>query len=146
MRRKLIYVLASIAAALVWAFACQDSMAEVVLSGTPDRLVLRANDATIGEAVAALRSASELEIDLKGSSPHRLAGVYAGSMRQVLSRLLKDENYVMRSTPGRITIRLLTAGGSERSAVAAPAGPPPGPGSRLIALRRGDLKRTDSNP
>ena len=38
---------------LAWCLSCRRSEAEVCLSGTPDRIVLQTNDATIVEILAA---------------------------------------------------------------------------------------------
>ena len=131
------------ALAVVLAFSCQCGVAEVLLSGTRDRMVLQADDATIPEALAALRGANQLQIDLTGSSTRKLTGRYSGSLRQVLTRLLKGEDYVMRSTADGISIHLFGANSLDRSA---PPAPPASQGSRLIALRQGVLKRTNESP
>jgi hypothetical protein len=56
-----------------------------------------------------------------------------------LSRLLMGEDYVLRSDSDGISIRLL--GNSAADSSAAPSNLPAAPGSRLVALRQGQLKR-----
>jgi hypothetical protein len=133
------------AAALIWALSCQCCAAEVRLSGTADRMVLQANDASIGEVVDALRSAFDLPIEVSGDSPRRLTGRYSGSVRQVLLRLLQNEDYVTRFAPDRVSIRLVGVSAAAAHAAAA-SSPPAWQGSRLIALRQGKLKRTGESP
>jgi hypothetical protein len=43
------------------------------------RVVLQTNDATMAEIIAALRSAFDLEVTLKGATARKFTGVYSGS-------------------------------------------------------------------
>jgi hypothetical protein len=133
--------------ALAWALGsqCGSAAAEVRLSGTLDRMTLQANDATVGEILDEMRAAFHVDIDLRGDSARRMTGRYSGSARQVLSRVLKGEDYVVRFGPDRISIRLLGASAADRRAAVATATglPQTWEGSRLVALRQGKLKRTD---
>ena len=140
MRRKPA-LLARIATALllVWCLSCGRSEAEVRLSGTPDRIVLQASDATMAEILTALRVSFDVEVKLSGATVRRFTGVYSGSVRRVLSRLLAGEDYVVRSTADGISIRLL--GKSEADGAAVASSLPAAPGSRLVALRQGRVKR-----
>jgi hypothetical protein len=141
MRRKPALLLQIATVLLVaWCLSCGRSEAEVRLSGTPDRIVLQANDATIVEILAALRTSFDVEVKFSGATVRRFTGIYSGSVRRVLSRLLAGEDYVVRSTADSISIRLL--GKSEADAAAAPSSlPAAAPGSRLVALRQGRVKR-----
>ena len=115
---------------VAWCLSCGRSEAEVRLSGTPDRIVLQTNDATIVEILAALRASLDVEVKFSGATARRFTGVYSGSVRRVLSRLLTGEDYV----------RLL--GKSEADGAAVPSNlPAAAPGSRLVALRQGRVKR-----
>ena len=125
---------------VAWCLSCGRSEAEVRLSGTPDRIVLQTNDATIVEILAALRTSFDVEVKFSGATARRFSGVYSGSVRRVLSRLLAGEDYVVRSTADGISIRLL--GKSEADTAAVPSSlPAAAPGSRLVALRQGRVKR-----
>ena len=138
--RKLFLPQFATAALLAWCLSCGGSAAEVHLSGTQDRVVLQTQDATMPEIFAALRSAFDLEVKLKGATARKFTGVYTGSVRQVLSRLLMGEDYVLRSASDGISIRLL--GKSEADSSAAPSNLQSATqGSRLVALRQGRLKR-----
>jgi hypothetical protein len=130
----------AMAALLTWCLSCGGGAAEVRLSGTQGRVVLESHDATIEEILTALRSTFDLEVKLKGATARKFTGVYTGSARDVLSRLLMGEDYVLRSDSDGISIRLL--GNSAADSSVAPSNLPAGaPGSRLVALRQGQLKR-----
>jgi hypothetical protein len=128
------------AALLAWCLSCGGGAAEVRLSGTQDRVVLQTQDATMPEIFAALRTAFDLEVKLKGATARKFTGVYTGSVRQVLSRLLMGEDYVLRSASDGISIRLLGKNVADSSA--APSSLLSATqGSRLVALRQGRVKR-----
>ena len=128
------------AAFLAWCLSYGDCAAEVHLSGRQDRIVLQTHDATIEEILSALRSTFDLEVKLKGGTARKFTGIYTGSEREVLSRLLKGSDYVLRSDSDGISIRLV--GNSAADSFAAPSNlPSAAPGSRLVALRQGKLKR-----
>lgn len=119
------------------------AQAEVRLSGTPDRIVLTTNDATMAEILAALRTAFDIAVTLKGATARKFTGTYIGSPSQVLSRVLKGEDYVLRTAPDGISIRLL--GQSASDSATASSGQAASQGSRLVALRQGQIKRTGAN-
>jgi hypothetical protein len=130
----------AMAALLTWCLSCGDGAAEVRLSGTQGRVVLETHDATIEEILTALRSTFDLEVKLEGATARKFTGVYTGSARHVLSRLLMGEDYVLRSDSDGINIRLL--GNSAADSSAAPSNlPSAAPVSRLVALRQGQVKR-----
>jgi len=129
------------AALLAWCLSCGPSVAEVRVSGTPERVVLRANDATLMDIVAALRTAFDLELKLNGATARKFTGMYSGSVRQVLSRLLSGEDYVLRSASDGMSIILLGTSVSDSTA-ARSAQITQAYGSRLVALRQGRLRRT----
>jgi hypothetical protein len=141
MRRKPA-LLPQFATALLLALclSCGRSEAEVRFSGTPDRIVLQTSDATLAEILAALRSSFDVEVKLSGATARRFTGVYSGSVRRVLSRLLAGEDYVVYSAADGISIRLLGKGEADGAAVPSSL-PAAAPGSRLVALRQGRVKR-----
>jgi hypothetical protein len=139
-KRKPLLLRPATAAFLAWCLSCGGSAAEVRLSGTQDRVVLQTHDATIEEILTALRSTFDLEVKLKGATARKFTGVYTGSARHVLSRLLMGEDYVLRSDSDGISIRLVGNSAADNSA--APSNlPSAAPGSRLVALRQGQVKR-----
>jgi hypothetical protein len=97
MRRKPFLPQLAAAVLLALCLSCERSAAEVRLSGTSDRIVMQTNGATIPEILAALRSAFDLEVKLKGATARTFTGEYSGTVRQVLSRLLAGEDYILRS-------------------------------------------------
>jgi hypothetical protein len=126
---------------LAWCLSCERGAAEVHLSGTLDRFVLQAHDATMPEILDAVRSAFDLDVTLKGASARKFTGTYSGSVRQVLSRLLAGENYVLRHAAEGTSIILLGTSALD-SSVARSAVLPAAQSSRLVALRQGRIKRT----
>ncbi len=135
MRRKPLLPRLGTAVLLAWCLSCGHGAAEVRLSGTPGRIVLQTKDATMAEILAVLRSAFDLEVKLKGSTGRRFTGVYSGSLRQVLSRLLTGENYVIGSAADGMSIVLLSKNAAQGTA-RQPAPLPPAYGSRFVALRQ----------
>lgn len=141
MRRKIFIPQLATAALLAWCLSAGPSAAEVRLSGTPDHIVLRTSDATMPEILAALQSAFDLEVKFQGTTARRFTGTYFGSVRQVLSRLLAGEDYVLRAAADGIVVRLLGKSASDSAAIPSSL-PAAAQGSRLVALRQGRIKRT----
>lgn len=140
MRCKPFLLHIAMALLFAWCLSSESAEAAVRLSGTVERIILTTNDATIAEILAALRAAFYVEMTLKGATARKFTGTYIGSPRQVLSRLLRGEDYVLRSTSDGISIRLL--GMSESDSVAAPSDlVAASQGSRLVALRLGQIRR-----
>jgi hypothetical protein len=139
MRRKPFLPEIAMAVLLAWCLSGEHAEAEVRLSGTPDRVVLTTDDATIAEILTALRTAFDTAVTLKGATARKFTGTYIGSPSQVLSRVLKGEDYILRSASDGISIRLL--GKSASDSAPAASGPAASQGSRLVALRQGQLKR-----
>jgi hypothetical protein len=99
----------TLAASLLLACAAPAlAAAEVRFSGSADQLVLTAKNATMSEIVSGLQSALNCKITLKGSTNQQFTGTYSGSVRHVLTRLLKGANYVM--SPDRDQIRIVLIG------------------------------------
>jgi hypothetical protein len=111
------------------------SAAEVRLSGTQDRIVMQTNGATIPEILAALRSAFDLEVKLKGATARTFTGEYSGPVHQVLSRLLAGEDYILRSDSEGMSIVLIGKSAADNAARWSGL-PPAAPGSRLDATRQ----------
>jgi hypothetical protein len=139
MQRKPLLPQLTMIVVLAWCLSCGPSAAEVRLSGTPGHIVLQANDATMPDILAALRSAFDLDVKPKGTTARRFTGVYSGSVRQVLSHLLRGEDYVLRSTADGVSVFLFGASASDSTARF--GSPAAAPGSRLVALRQGLVKR-----
>jgi hypothetical protein len=136
MRHKSFLPQLATAALLAWCVSCAESAAEVRVSGTPDRIVLQASEATMPEILAALQSTFDLQVTLKGGTARQLTGAYSGSLRQVLSRILRGEDYVLRSTSDGMSIILFGSSAADSTVVRGPMPLPAAPGSRLVALRQ----------
>lgn len=100
-------------------FACARAGAEVQISGTEDKFVLRAKNAAIGEIVSGIQSTLNVRVQLAGSTARLFTGAYAGSLRRVLSRLLEGEDYIISPAAEGVTIVLLDRNGGARNAAAA---------------------------
>lgn len=100
--------------------ACVRADAEVQVSGTEDKVVLRATNATIGEIVSGIRSTLNVRVQLTGSTARQFTGAYAGSLRRVLSHLLDGEDYIISpAADGMIIVFLDRNGGTRNAATAA---------------------------
>jgi hypothetical protein len=91
--------------------------AEADFSGTKDHVVLQARDATIAEVLSGIQSAFNLRVQLTGSTERQFTGTYAGTLRQVLSRLLDGEDYIIGPAPDGIRIILPSSTTAGRSTV-----------------------------
>jgi hypothetical protein len=72
--------------------------ADVKVSGDADALRIEASDASLEEVLAALGRNSGLRYRYPANFSHSVSGTYAGSLRQVLSRLLQGYNFVVESS------------------------------------------------
>lgn len=144
MQRKPLLLQIVMTLLLTWCLSGESAEAQVCLSGTPERVVLTTNDATLAEILTELRSVFDVEIKLQGGTARKFTGTYIGSVRQVLSRLLRGEDYVLRSTAEGIGMLLLGMSASN-SAAAPPSLVAASQGSRLVALRQGRVRRKGDN-
>jgi len=120
MKTRLRRLLQSVALSVVLAgVATVGSGAEVQLSGTQDKVVLRANNATIGEILSGIQSTFNIRVQLAGSTARQFTGAYAGPLRRVLSRLLDGEDYIISSAAEGMTIVLLDRKSGAPTTVAA---------------------------
>jgi hypothetical protein len=140
MRRKPFIPRIAMTLLLGWYLGGERAEAEVRLSGTPDRVVLTTNDATIAEILYALRSAFHVEVKLQGATARKFTGVYSGPVRQVLSRLLTGDNYIFHFASDGMSILLLGRSAADNTAVLSSlvAGSQV---SRLVALRQEQTKK-----
>ncbi len=105
-------MLRRVAATLILACAAPAlAAAEVRITGNIDHSVLVAKNATMSEIVYGMQSVLNCKITLKGLTKQHFSGIYSGSARQVLTRLLRGADYVMFSDRDQITIVLGGADG-----------------------------------
>lgn len=109
----------AVAAALTALCGIAAARAEVQVSGTADTFVVRAKTATLMDVVAGLEAASHARIELKGATSRQFTGIYAGSLQEVLARLLVGIDHIVHTAPDRITIVLMTPDAGHPAAVAA---------------------------
>jgi hypothetical protein len=101
---------------VAWSMGCGHSAAEVLLSGSQDRIVMQTSDATLAEVLAAFRSALALEVKLTGTTARKYTGAYSGSVHQVLLRLLAEEDYILSSDAEGMSIYLVGKSASDSTA------------------------------
>jgi len=80
--------------------------AEVQVSCTADHVVVRTKGATLAEILAGLEATCRTRIELNGATSRQFIGVYSGSLRDVLSRLLVGVDHIVHSAAGHITIAI----------------------------------------
>jgi hypothetical protein len=103
---------------LFCAINCCAAQAESLVSGSQNSVVLHARDASIPEIFSALRSALGLKITLTGSVSRRVTGDYSGPIRRVLSSVLGNTNYIVKTEADTIVVSII--GGAPGSAGAQP--------------------------
>ncbi len=88
------------------------AQADVKVSGDADALRIEASDASLEEVLAALGRNSGLQYHYPANLSHSVSGTFAGSLRQVLSRLLQGYNFVVESSESgtRVVIYELNPG------------------------------------
>jgi hypothetical protein len=87
------------------------------VGGSPDAVYLRAENATVGEVLAALSARFKLKYPPSSHQVgHTITGVYSGSLRYVLSRVLDGSSYMLAFVDDIVEIKLLGTAGSDRSA------------------------------
>lgn len=87
----------------------------VKVAGTAEKLRLEVSNATVDNALAALRSAVDLKCLCSPPLDRRVTGVYQGNIHRVLSRLLEGYNYVIKtSASGTVEVTVLRANASPR--------------------------------
>jgi hypothetical protein len=86
----------------------------VQIAGTAEKLQIELSDATVDNALAALRSTFDLKCSCPASG-RRVTGVYRGNIRSVLSRLLEGDDYVVKASPsGGLEVIVLGPNASPR--------------------------------
>ena len=101
--------------------------AEVHLSGTRDHVTVQATDATLPEILSALQAEFELKVTLRGTDPRKFSGSYSGTVRQVLSRILSGEDYVLETTADGFNVVVLSQSAADNAARPGLPAPPPPP-------------------
>jgi hypothetical protein len=123
---------AAIALGIALAIAPTWARAETQVRGTPQAVVVEAQDATVEEVIVALTDTFEVQFRSAADLSKRLTGTYEGTLAQAVSHILKGYDFVVKSGPSGFEITLLGAGKpmavvgtrpATKSAEAAPAAP-----------------------
>lgn len=98
------------------ALACMGSggaiAGDVRVSGTVEKLVLHATDASLTDILSGLQVALHMRIRLSGSTGRYFTGTYKGSLRRLLARLLDGTDYVVNTVPEGLRIAIVGASGT----------------------------------
>lgn len=70
---------------------------------------LHASQSSVGEALATLQTATHVKIVATGDLNGAVEGTYRGCLRRVLKSMLRDRNYVLTRSGGRIDVTLVGA-------------------------------------
>jgi len=95
--RLKVFVAAAISAIFLQA-PSMSARADVQVSGDGDALRIEASNASLEEVLAALGRNSGLQYRYPADLGHSVSGTFAGSLREVLSRLLQGYNFVVESS------------------------------------------------
>jgi hypothetical protein len=124
---------AAIALGIALAIAPTWARAETKVHGTPQAVVVEAQNATIEEILGALTDTFKVQFKSAANLDKRLTGTYQGTLQQAVSHILKGYDFVVKSGQAGLEITLLGAGkpvavvGSRPATKAAEAAPPAGP-------------------
>jgi hypothetical protein len=89
--------------------------------GQPDAMHLRAEHASTTEVLAALAASFKLTYKLPPNINRNLNGLYSGSLRLVLARILDGTDHVVKNSDHGIEVIVLRASGMPGSTVASKA-------------------------
>jgi hypothetical protein len=100
----------AIALGITLAIAPTWARAETQVRGTPQAVVVEAQNATVQEILIALSDTFEVQFRSAANLDKRLTGTYEGTLQQAVSRVLKGYDFVMKSGRSGLEITLLGAG------------------------------------
>ena len=99
----------------------QPTSAAIEVRGQADALQLRAENASIIEVLKALAVTFKLNYKVAPNSNRVISGLYAGSLHQVLSRILDGNDYIVNVSGNGIEVIVLGASGAAATVSAQPA-------------------------
>jgi hypothetical protein len=100
----------AIALGITLAIAPTWARAETQVRGTPQAVVVEAQNATVQEILIALSDTFEVQFRSAANLDKRLTGTYEGTLQQAVSRVLKGYDFVVKSGRSGLEITLLGAG------------------------------------
>jgi hypothetical protein len=101
---------AAIALGIALAVAPTWACAETQVRGTPQAVVVEAQNATVDEILVALTDTFAVQFRSAANLDKRLTGTYAGTLQQAVSHILKGYDFVVKSGQSGLEITLLGAG------------------------------------
>jgi len=118
--------------------------AEVHVSGTGQAVRLETQDATVGEALAALGATMGLRYSTASLALNRrVSGVYVGSLGHVVSRLLEGNHFVLKTSPQGVEVVAIVDSGA--GALQSPTAMPPVPPGQRTPPQPGNPPPTEAN-
>ncbi len=100
----------AIALGVALAIAPTWARAETQVHGTPQAVVVEAQNATIEEILVALTDTFKVQFKSAANLDKRLTGTYQGTLQQAVSHILKGYDFVVKSGQAGLEITLLGAG------------------------------------
>ena len=134
---------AAIALGIALAIAPTWARAETQVHGTPQAVVVEAQNATIEEILVALTDTFKVQFKSAANLDKRLTGTYQGTLQQAVSHILKGYDFVVKSGQAGLEITLLGSGkpvavvGARPAIKTAEAAPMAGPQPTPIATADG---------
>jgi hypothetical protein len=114
LRKTAVFAAAASPAAIVLgvalAIAPTWARAETQVHGTPQAVVVEAQNATIEEILVALTDTFKVQFKSAANLDKRLTGTYQGTLQQAVSHILKGYDFVVKSGQAGLEITLLGAG------------------------------------
>jgi hypothetical protein len=80
--------------------------AETRITGEPDAVRIEARDAPVDEVLEALGESFGLQYQSTASLSRRVTGTYEGSVQRVVRRLLEGYDFIMKTGPGTIEVKV----------------------------------------
>jgi hypothetical protein len=117
---------ASIALALLLSVSSAPAATEI--QGAPDDLQLKLENATIIEILNALSARFKVTFKARSHNPRVLTGIYSGTLRETLTRILNGNDYILEISDRGLEILILGASEPQnppqRQVATAPAAAP----------------------
>jgi hypothetical protein len=123
---------ATVAFGIALAIAPTWARAETRVRGTPQAVVVEAQDASVEEILLALTHTFKVQIRSAANLDKRFTGTYEGTLQQAVSRILKGYDFVLKSGPAGLEITLI---GSGKPVAVEGAGPATRPAEAAAAVQ-----------
>jgi hypothetical protein len=98
---------AAIVLAAALAIAPTSVFGEIRVRGTPEAVTVEARDTSVGEILAALSRAFEIDYQSSVDLDKSVYGTYVGSLSRVLTRILQGYNFVLKTDNGSIAVTVV---------------------------------------